>query len=234
MNKGQNVATKNDMRWRKEMEKSGLLSKVAYWIIGLSLLFVGIGFEDALIAFHKPVDIYAEDFGGVKRFMAVESDLDIIITSFLEETITHKKNGATTGVDRYDYYSVPVFVGDDCYYIALKVASDHASASQIRKVVKETMAYLNYTQDTYGDEILEFKGGVHKMKNDIYAEMKSWFKEAGFFESDADVEKYVLQYQLEPMASFQRVRTMYMVCIGLVILGIILIVVDRKVVSARR
>ena len=62
MNKGQNVATKNDMRWRKEMEKSGLLSKVAYWIIGLSLLFVGIGFEDALIAFHKPVDIYAEDF----------------------------------------------------------------------------------------------------------------------------------------------------------------------------
>lgn len=216
------------------MEKSGLLSKIAYWIIGLSLLFVAIGFEDALIAFHKPVDIYEEDFEGVKRFMAVESDLDFIISSFLEETVTHKKNGATTGVDRYNYYAVPVFVGDDCYYIALKIASDHASASQVNKVVKETMAYLNYMQDTYGAEVYKFKGGVHKMKNDIYSEMKSWFKETGLFESDADVEKYVLQYQLEPVASFQTIRTMYMVCIGLVILGIILIVVDRKVVSARR
>ena len=125
------------------MGKSGLLSKIAYWIIGLSLLFVGVGFEDAIIAFQKPVDIYAEDFEGIKRFMAVESELDIIISSFLEETVTHKKNGATTGVDKYNYYSVPIFVGDECYYVAMKVKSDYVNAGQINKVVKETMAYLS-------------------------------------------------------------------------------------------
>lgn len=216
------------------MEKGGLLSKIAYWIIGLPLIFAVVGFDNGLIAFQKPVDIYAEDFEGVKRFMAVESDLDVIITSFLEETITHKKNGATTGVDRYYYYAVPVFVGDDTYYVALKLASDHADASQVKKVVKETMAYLNYEQDTYGSEIYEFKGGVHKMKNDIYSEMKSWFKEAGFYESDAEVEKYILQYQLEPIVSFERIRTIYLVCAGLIVLGIVLVVVDRKVLSAGR
>lgn len=215
------------------MEKGGLLSKIAYWMIGLSLLFVVVGFEDALIAFHKPVDIYAEDFEGIKKYMAVESDLDIIISSFLEETVTHKKNGATTGVDKYNYYSVPVFVGDECYYVGLKVATDNAKIGQINSVVKETMAYLTDTQDTYGNAVLRFRGGVHKMKSDIHNDMKSWFKEVGFFESDADLEKYILPYQLEIVDSFQRLRTVYSVCVGLMILGIVLVVIDRKVVSAR-
>ncbi len=216
------------------MGKSGLLSKIAYWIIGLSLLFVGVGFEDAIIAFQKPVDIYAEDFEGIKRFMAVESELDIIISSFLEETVTHKKNGATTGVDKYNYYSVPIFVGDECYYVAMKVKSDYVNAGQINKVVKETMAYLSYTQDTYGNETLKFKGGVHKLKKDIHEDMKTWFKEAQFFENDADVEKYILPYQLEPVFSFENIRTIYLICVGAALFGIVLVVIDRKVVSARR
>lgn len=215
------------------MKKSGTLSRVAYWMIGLSLIFVVMLFEDAVIAFRKPVDIYAEDFEGVKRFMAVESDLDIILSSFLEETITHTKNGSTTSVDKYNYYSVPVFVGDEWYYVALKVSSNTANDNQIRKVVKETMAYLSYRQDTYGAEKLEFQGGVYKTKKDIYDNMKSWFQESGFFENDADVEKYVLPYQLEPIASFQTVRTMFLVVAAVMVVGILLVVIDRKVISAR-
>lgn len=202
-------------------------------MIGLSLIFVVMLFEDAVIAFRKPVDIYAEDFEGVKRFMAVESDLDIILSSFLEETITHTKNGSTTSVDKYNYYSVPVFVGDEWYYVALKVSSNTANDNQIRKVVKETMAYLSYRQDTYGAEKLEFQGGVYKTKKDIYDNMKSWFQESGFFENDADVEKYVLPYQLEPIASFQTVRTMFLVVAAVMVVGILLVVIDRKVISAR-
>ncbi|MDE6054929.1 MAG: hypothetical protein K2G55_14490 [Lachnospiraceae bacterium] len=215
------------------MRKSGTLSKIAYWIIGLSLIFAAVGFEDAMVSFHKPVDIYDEDFEGLKRYMAVESDLDIIISSFLQETVTHTKNGSTTSVDKYNYYSVPVFVGDECYYVALKVSNNTANDNQIKKVVKETMAYLTYKQDTYGDEKMEFSGGVYKTKKDIYSEMKSWFKEAGFFENDSDVEKYVLPYQLEPIVSFERVRTIFIACVAIILVGILLIVIDRKVISAR-
>ncbi|MDE7273772.1 MAG: hypothetical protein K2N95_12050 [Lachnospiraceae bacterium] len=214
------------------MKKSGVLSRIAYWIIGISLFFAVVGFEDAMVSFHKPIDIYDEDFEGVKRYMAVESDLDIIISSFLEETITHKKNGSTTGVDKYNYYSVPIFVGDECYYVALKVSANTAEDNQIQKVVKETMAYLTYRQDTYGAEKLEFQGGVYKTKKDIYEDMKEWFREAEFFESDADVEKYVLPYQLEPILSFQRVRTIFIVVVAVALVGLLMIVIDRKVISA--
>lgn len=215
------------------MKKSGVLSRIAYWIIGISLFIIAATFEDTMIAFHKPVDIYDEDFEGIKRYMAVESDLDIIISSFLEETITHKKNGSTTGVDKYNYYSVPVFVGDECYYVALKVSSNTAEDNQIKKVVKETMAYLTYRQDTYGAEKLEFQGGVHKTKKDIYEDMKSWFREAEFFENDDDVEKYVLPYQLEPVYSFQRMRTISIIVVSAALAGLLMIVIDRKVISAR-
>ena len=210
------------------MKKEGsILSKIAFYVAAVCAIFAVIGFEDAMISFHKPIDIYNEDFSGVKRFMAVESDLDIIIDSFLEETVTHKNNGSTTRVDRYEYYPVPVFVGDECYYIALKSSRNSKEITQISRVVKETMAYLNYEQDTYGDEVLNFTGGVHKMKKDIYSEMKSWFKEAGFFETDAEIEKYVLPYQLESVASFKNVRTMYLIVVGVMLVGIILIIIDH-------
>lgn len=215
-------------RGYKMKKQGGLLSKISYYVIAICALFIIVGFEDAMVAFHKPIDIYSEDFSGVKRFMAVESDLDIIIDNFLEETVTHTKNGSTTSVDRYEYYSVPVFVGDDCYYIALKTTKNGKDSSQISKVVRETMAYLMYSQDTYGSEVLEFTGGVYKMKKNIYAEMKSWFKEAGFFETDAEVEKYVLPYQLETVASFKGVRTMFLVLFAIILLGIFLIVIDHR------
>ena len=168
------------------MKKSGKMSTVAYWLIGISLFIIISQYESVLIGFHKPVDLYAEDFKGVERFMSVDCDLDLILPSFLEETVTHKKNGSTTGVDKYDYYPVPVFVGDDVYYIGLKMENDHEKASQVRQVVKETVAFIN--DEAYGDSAVAFVGGVYKMKDNIYKEMKSWLKESGFVETDAEAE----------------------------------------------
>ncbi len=213
------------------MKKSGKMSTVAYWLIGISLFIIISQYESVLIGFHKPVDLYAEDFKGVERFMSVDCDLDLILPSFLEETVTHKKNGSTTGVDKYDYYPVPVFVGDNVYYIGLKMENDHEKASQVRQVVKETVAFIN--DEAYGDSAVAFVGGVYKMKDNIYKEMKSWLKESGFVETDAEAEKYVLPYQLKPVLP-NIVRTICYICFAAIVIGIILIVVDRKVVSNRR
>ena len=53
------------------MKKSGKMSTVAYWLIGISLFIIISQYESVLIGFHKPVDLYAEDFKGVERFMSM-------------------------------------------------------------------------------------------------------------------------------------------------------------------
>lgn len=185
------------------------------------LLFAGIiGFiswEEMIISFSEPVDIYEdlpEDFTKVK---AVETELYVMMGTFAEEeTTTKNKSGHVTSRD-YDYYYVlPVFTEEETYYVGVKVDSEKSKPYD--KITDETWNFLNGEVEYLGNVTADFQGGFVKMEDELYKYFKEWFEEEEFFETDAEMNKYVLPLVLEPI-SYKNVKTLTYVMVGLIVVG---------------
>lgn len=195
------------------------------------LVFAGMlgytGWQEMLIAFSKPVDInvdYPEDYDDIK---AVETEIDILLDTFAEEeTTTKNDSGAITSRD-YDYYYVmPVFTEEDTYYVAVKIDSEDSGAYD--DIVDATWDYLYGITYELESESVHFQGGFFKMEDELYKYFEQWFEEEEFFESDEEMEKYLLPLVLEPF-KYSNVRIMAYVMIGLVVLGIVLLLLAFRV-----
>lgn len=185
------------------------------------LLFAGIiGFvswEEIIISFSEPVDIYEDlpkDFNDVK---AVETELYVLMDVFAsEQTTTKNRSGHITSTD-YDYYYVlPVFTEEETYYAAVKVDSEKSKPYD--KLTDLTWSYLNGEVEMLGSKTIEFQGGFVKMEDDLYEYFEEWFEEEQFFESDAEMEKYLLPLVLEPIV-YENVRILTYVMVGLIVVG---------------
>lgn len=185
------------------------------------LIFAGmIGFvswEEIIISFSEPVDIYEdlpEDFTKVK---AVETELYVMMGTFAQEqTTTKNKSGHITSTD-YDYYYVlPVFTEEETYYAAVKVDSEDSKPYD--KLTDLTWSYLNGEVEMLGSKTIEFQGGFVKMEDDLYEYFEEWFEEEQFFETDAEREKYLLPLVLEPIA-YENIKILTYVMVGLLVVG---------------
>ena len=65
------------------------------------------------------------------------------------------------------------------------------------------------------------------MDKELYKYMKEWFEEAEWFDSDADIEKYVLNVSLEPV-NFGTSRIVFLVCIGIMVVGVIVLILGFR------
>ncbi len=186
---------------------------------------------DSIASFKKPIDLYAEDTNVTElgRTDAIEADIYASLDCFATETTTTKRNGATTSTKKDYYYIIPAFGGDDTYYIGVKVYSrDNKSYDKIADL---TWAWLGGETSDYGDVTVHAEGCLKEMDDELYDYMVEWFEEAEWFDSDADIDKYVLPVCLEPVR-FGTTRIMFLVSVGVIILGIIVFVLcfrsDRK------
>ena len=195
------------------------------------MIFVGIGLFynglDGIASFKKPVDLYAEDTNVTElgRLDNVEVDVYAILDCFASETTTTKRNGSVTGKKVDYYYILPAFDGDDTYYIGLKASSKEHN--DYEKIADLTWDWLEGKTSDYGNVTAHVNGCLKKMDKELYKYMKEWFEEAEWFDSDADIEKYVLNVYLEPV-NFGTSRIVFLVCIGIMVVGVIVLILGFR------
>lgn len=202
------------------------LTRMGFVFLVMAGIMGFMGFREMSMSFSEPVDInvdYPSDYNEVK---AVETDINILLGTFAEEeTTTKNKSGAITSRD-YDYfYVIPVFTEDETYYAGVKVDSDDSAPYD--EIVNLTWDYFNGETDELGNKSVHFQGGFLEMEDELYKYFKDWFEEEQYFESEADMNKYLLPLVLEPF-QYSSMRTMTYVMVGLVVLGILLLVLGLR------
>lgn len=189
-----------------------------------SAQFLAIGWEDTIISLKTPVDIYEDYPAEVKRFTAVDTEIYCVLDTFGSMTTTTKQNGAITGSRTSYYYIIPVFTEDETYYIAVRVSSENRA--RYEKVCKETWAYLAGESNTLGGgTVVPIEGGIGKLSKKLYTHMVEWFEKEQYFDSEEELNKYVLPLVLEPM-DLDYVRIVSLICAGVFLLGILLLLLS--------
>lgn len=150
------------------------------------------------MAFSKPVDVYEDildDAGRLKRGLAVETELPLLMECFGSETSTQTNgyDNSTLISDATYYYIMPVPVGEETYYVALETSSKNDNYDMLKKLSQSTMnrLYMMESEEIESAPV-HITGGLTTLDDELYKYMKQWFEETGWFEDEADIEKYVL------------------------------------------
>lgn len=207
------------------------LRSIAIVFAVISAIVIGVSGLDSFASFKKPVDLYADDTDVTKlgRTDAVEADIYAVLDCFATETTTTKRNGAVTGKSKDYYYIVPAFKGDETYYIGVKSNSD--DQRNYDKIADLTWAWLSGESSDFGEQSIHIEGCLKKMDKELLGYMKEWFEESEWFESEAEMEKYVLPVCLETVR-FGTVKIMFLVGVGVFIVCAILIITG--IISERK
>lgn len=205
----------------------GVVRTFMYMIIFVAVVFLFICGVDTIAAFRKPVDLYAEETDATKlgRTTPVEAEIYAVLECFCTETTTTKRNGAVTKKSYDYYYAIPVFAGEETYYVGVKVSDseDHIYDD----ICDETWKWLNGTTDRLGELTVQAEGCFHKMDDELYGYMVETFEDMQWFESDADLEKYLLPVYLKPVR-FNETRIMFLASMGaLIVAAAVLIIIFR-------
>lgn len=210
-------------------KKAGLI------IFILSAFMLCTSLKEYRAAFGEPVDIYKEYPEDYTKVNGVETELKMVLGCFLQdEIITKNKSGQAKYVSYEYYYAVPIFVEDEVYLVGAFV--DSAKVERYEKLSELSMKYLQGELDNLGDETIQFQGRFGKMDEEVYERLKNWSKNKGYFESDVEIEKYVLPLTLKSM-NYKNVRTTACVMMVAFVLSIIMMIYGRssdkvKVVTA--
>ncbi|MBO5279007.1 MAG: hypothetical protein J6B06_05930 [Lachnospiraceae bacterium] len=198
-----------------------------YMIIFFAVILLFACGLDTVAAFQKPVDLYAEetDVTELGRMTPVEAEVYAVLECFCTETTTTKKNGAVTKKSYDYYYAIPVFVGEETYYAGVKVSDsqDHIYDD----ICDATWNWLNGTSDRLGELTVQAEGCFHKMDDELYGYMVETFEDMQWFESDADLQKYLLPVYLKPVR-FHDTRIMFLVALGALIVAVAVVIVTRS------
>lgn len=168
-------------------------------MIAIAILAFGTR-HNIIAAFSEPVDInvdYPDDYDDVT---AVKTDLDMILDVYAEEETTTKNKYGNVTNKRYDYYYiVPVYTEseDEAYYVGVKVSSDNKKAYDAVCDATWEWAY-----DETGEvelESVEFEGRFAEMEDEAYKYFVEWFEDTEWFESEEEMDKYVLPLLLTPV-----------------------------------
>ncbi|MCM1567941.1 MAG: hypothetical protein NC081_00670 [Roseburia sp.] len=142
-------------------------------------------------------NLYEEgtNINDIGYFNMVEADIRMALDSFAAE-YTNTRFGVTTREDTYYIIPAPGGTGEDMYYIGVK-AADYETMDY-NKIVEATHAYLRGESGALGKYSLHRIGCLKKMRIKQYEYFREWFEEAEWFETEEELDKYVLPLCLEP------------------------------------
>lgn len=193
------------------------------FVAGAALAF---GFTDYVAAFKTPVDLYGEttNVSDISKTTPLTADIYAVLDCFVEETTTTKnKNGSVTKKEYDYYYIIPAYNGDETYYIGIKVPDDKDYAYD--EICELTWQWMYGETENLGDKTVHAEGCLKKMNDEMYGYMVEWFEETEWFETTADIEKYVLPMYFEPL-NFAGLRNVTYVCGGAFAVSLILFVLS--------
>lgn len=149
------------------------------------------------MAFSEPADIYEDaltDAGRLKRGFAIETELPFLMECFGTETQTQTNgyDNSTLIGDATYYYIMPIWVGEETYYVALETSSKNDNYDMLKELSKSTMDWIYMESEEVDAAPVHITGGLVTLDDELYKYMKQWFAETGWFADEADIEKYVL------------------------------------------
>ncbi|MBR6627392.1 MAG: hypothetical protein IKL04_05365 [Lachnospiraceae bacterium] len=183
---------------------------------------------DYRVAISEPVDINAEgyltDVSQLQKGMAVDTHIDKLVGPIMTETIT-RKSRLMKSTRVYHHYAMPVFVGDEVYYLAYKVNDEDTFAKNaVDKIASVTMKYLYGETDYYGTHSLSISGGIVEADSGIRQDLVKGLTDSGMFETEVIASKYVLDLSLEKM-SRDNVRKVLYGNLAALALGILILII---------
>ena len=220
------------------MKRFCLKAGIVLLLLGAMLAFTETDYVK--IAYNEPVDIYEEgldDASQIERGLAIDTEVFMLMDCFAsEQTTTTRRNGSTIDKDTDYYYILPIFVEDEIYYVGFCVDSENENLRTYDRMVEETMAYMYGESSTLGSYSVKISGGLKELDDELYDYMLDYFREHEVFESDAQMEKYVLPLTYTNIDK-TATKVMFYISIIMFVLGVPMlgygIFGDRKY-SARR
>lgn len=220
------------------MKRFCLKAGIVLLLLGAMLAFTETDYVK--IAYNEPVDIYEEgldDASQIERGLAIDTELFMLMDCFAsEQTTTTRRNESTIDKDTDYYYILPIFVEDEIYYVGFCVDSENENLRTYDRMVEETMAYMYGESSTLGSYSVKISGGLKELDDELYDYMLDYFREHEVFESDAQMEKYVLPLTYTNIDK-TATKVMFYISIIMFVLGVPMlgygIFGDRKY-SARR
>lgn len=212
-------------------------------VLGGGLLFYCLR-TDYKVAISEPVDINAEGYltevGQLQKGMAVDTHIDKLVGPIFIETITGKIN-IGNGNPVYHHYAMPVFVGDEVYYLAYKIKEkDSFENKAVDKIASVTMNYLYGKTDYYGNHTLPISGGIVEADSGIRQDLIKGLTDCGMFETEAIAAKYVLDLSLKEVPR-DGIKIVFYCNTAVLLLGILILVIllfslllGREKYSARK
>ncbi len=199
---------------------------VAVVILLFGIMTLMTNKENIKSAFTGTYDIYDVDASDIKIGDGIKTDIYAVLDTFgtLETTTKNSKTGNVTGKTYHYYYIIPVFEGDDTYYMAVKVSRD--DKMEFDRIADDTWSYLVDDKDSFTDDEFAATGNIQKLDSEGYEYMVEWFEDMGWFDSSDrdDFEEYLLPICLE-IKDLKSASMMVYAGIGLIVLGILIIVI---------
>ena len=170
---------------------SNFKTRLAFMVFMFSIVAFCFSLQTGVAAHRPTTDLYAEDtdINDIGYFDMVEADIYAVLGSFATE-YTPSRFGFTTGTKYYYIIPVPTGTGDECYYIG--VEASEAGCVPYDRLLTATQKYILGQSETINGFHVHTKGCLKKMNGKLHNYFKEWFEEAQWFESQADLDKYVL------------------------------------------
>lgn len=177
-------------------------------IVGVALIVAGLSSLISAASFKSDIRKNLEREENIIDFMYptdyklnenVCGYINYLYECFCEETTTKTVNGVKTSSRvSGSYYLMPIINSNDneLYYITVLVKDKDATAT-CEQLVDDTYAYL------LGDDVeftdVFFTGKIKPLESDVKNYLIEWVKDVELFDdnSAAEIDKYVLPYQIE-------------------------------------
>ena len=206
--------------------------KVTLCRIGLVIGIIAAFFMltgNYLPAFKEPVDLYdgETDFLSLSSSDRITAKIDFSLGQFAQEVVVEKYSKRELYEDD-TYYIVPVYSGDETYWVALPVLLTKEK-NIMDAITEETREYF-ITGESYvrGATFLEWECTTVEMSSGLYQHFSDWFRAVGY--SEEEIEKYVLPVCLKHYdAAGSREECIFFFLLTLLGVGcLVVLLLDRR------
>lgn len=194
-----------------------VLRGIGIFMLVLSVVFLGISFDNVAVRIKKPADLYADDYSVEEMSSGDYLHVEVyaLLDCYAVDDWYTDDGNTKTYTDHNFFYPLPVFDVNDpenTYYVSIKAHEEQKS--KFESIADDTYDFLMGAESDFGENVFTGDYRVMAMEDELYKYMKEYFMELG--DDEETIEKYVLPYNLIPVNKDNDIG----VVIGLVLLSL--------------
>ena len=190
-------------------------------IVGIALIVAALSCAwmlrcELIASFKTGIDLYADDtdFFNLSGTNPIDTEFPASLGIFAGDMVNQEYKF---------YYIIPVYSGEELYWIGLEVAEeDRAVMEQITGV---TYSFLAEEDVRPGEVSIQKQGILKKLDAQKYQYMLETFREIGFYESEQEMEEHVLPLYIST-GDPREAREMFLFFLGLFVAGVMLVIIQ--------